>query len=182
MKKSLLKRKCPYHINYWRIVGLRKRGNGRVYIRILPPCLLPPGSKPPPISVQELLQSKILHRVLRRSTVVHSDGAVSYPIVMRKHFKGLRPRAVKHSTMEFVRRIAPTRLKRGSTSPLSGTQSIDSTWKTLDASIPAEVHTKIAHDINPLLEEYMFSWLYRINHRNIDGFQAMVRYMSGCQS
>ena len=171
--KALLKRKVPYFLNYIRVVGMRKRGGGKTYLEFLPPKLLPPGSTPPPISEKELVGSRILHRAKPRSTVFHHDGAWSYDRVIKDKFKKLRSRSVVHANMEFVRPIRSVRLPGGRSSSLSGTQAIDSTWKTLDRSIPSELKTKANHDVNPRLVEYVWSWLYRVNSRNVDGFEKL---------
>ena len=39
--KKLMDNNHPYFINYVRVAGLRERGGGGVYIRFLPPTLLP---------------------------------------------------------------------------------------------------------------------------------------------
>ena len=80
--------------------------------------------------------------------------------------------------MQFVKVVRPLKVGRCSTSSsLSGTQALDSTWRTLDATIPPQVHSKLNHDANPLLEKYTYVWLYRVNHRNEDGFQRLGKYI-----
>ena len=59
----------------------------------------------------------------------------------------------------------------------SGTQCIDSTWRALDQAIPSTLHTKKDHTLNPLLEEYTWCWLYRINHRMVDGFACLGAFV-----
>jgi hypothetical protein len=59
VRKDLLKKKPPYFLNYWKVIGLRKRGGGRVYISFLPPNPVAPGAKPPTLGQKELLQSKL---------------------------------------------------------------------------------------------------------------------------
>ena len=157
--KASLKRKLPYFLNSIRVIGLRKRGGGKTFLKLLPPKLLPLASKPPPISEQELVGSRILHRAKPRSTVFHHDGAWSYDRVIKDKFKKLRSRSVAHANMEFVRPIRAVRLPSGRSASLSGTQAIESTWKTLDRSIPSELKTKANHDVNPRLVEYVYSWL-----------------------
>ncbi len=107
------------------------------------------------------------------STVAPADGAHAYERVIKTQFKKLRHRAVVHSNLEFVRRIAPVRLKSGSTSPMDGTQAVDSTWRTLDDSIPRTLHTKKSHMQNPLLETYAFSWVFRVKSKSLDGFARL---------
>ena len=60
---------------------------------------------------------------------------------------------------------------------MGGTQSIDTTWKSLDKCLPDELCTKKGHKTNPLLEDYIWSWAYRVNHRMCDGFQKMGAYI-----
>ena len=79
--------------------------------------------------------------------------------------------------MEFVRNVRPVALPSGPSSSKAGTENIDSSWKTLNRSIPDEVHTKKYHDLNPRLVEYVWSWVYRINHRNVDGFSCLGGYI-----
>lgn len=167
-----------YYLNYVRVIGLRKRGGGRVILKMLPPKPLPPGSRPPPLSDAELLESRVLRRVHLKACVIHSDGAQAYPSIIRKHFKGLKARAVSHKNMEFVKGVPAVNLgKHWKSSTLTGTQSIDATWGTLDACIPSQLRTKVGNKMNPLLEEYIWSWVYRVNHRNVDGFQTLGRYL-----
>ena len=75
--------------------------------------------------------------------------------------------------MQFVKTIRPVKLPSGSSAALSGTQNIDVTWGSLDSYIPKQVKTKLRHQVNPLLEKYIFSWLYRVNHKNVDGFAQL---------
>ena len=79
--------------------------------------------------------------------------------------------------MEFVKPVRPVRFPSGLSSSSSGTQSIDSTWKQLDKSIPPKLHTKAGHVMNPLLEQYAWCWLYRVNHRMVDGFTTLGSYV-----
>ena len=171
--KALTSTSHPYYLNFIRVIGLRQRGGGPVKLQLLPPHPLPPNSKPPPLSNDELINSRILCHCKPGCTVVHADGAQAYPAIIRKFFRQLRLRAVSHSNLEFVKSVAPVRLKSGLSSCKSGTQCIDSTWCTLDDSIPKQLQTKMKHAMNPLFEEYTFSWLHRINARSADGFELL---------
>ena len=175
--KKLMNKKLPYFLNYIRVVGLRQRGGGRLYLSFLPPKLLPPKSRPPPISEEELINSGILKRAKPGSCVVHTDGAQAYPSVIKRSFRKLRHQSVAHSRMEFVKPVRPVRLPSGWSASSSGTQAIDSTWKQLDKAIPAELHTKAGHVVNPLLEEYTWCWLYRVNNCMGDGFTTLGSYV-----
>ena len=172
-KKAMMSTSHPYFLNFIRVIGIRQRGGGPVKLQFLPPHPLPPNSKPPPLSNDELIKSRILCHCKPGCTVVHADGAQAYPATIRKFFRRLRHRAVSHSNMEFVKSVTPVRLKSGLSSCKAGTQCIDSTWRTLDDSIPTQLHTKLDHAMNPLIEEYTFSWLYRVNARSHDGFQLL---------
>ena len=46
-----------------------------------------------------------------------------------------------------------------------------------DQAIPSTLHTKKDHTLNPLLEEYTWCWLYRINHRMVDGFACLGAFV-----
>ena len=144
--KKLMNKKPPYLLNYIWVVGLLKRGGGRVYMSFLPPKLLPPKSCPPPISEEELIDSGILKLARPGSCVVHTDGAQAYPSVIKRSFRKLRHWSVAHSRMEFIK---PVRPPSGLSSSPWGTQAIDSTWKQIDKATPPELHTKAGHVMNP---------------------------------
>ena len=167
--KKLLKSKHKYFLTYIRVLGLRKRGGGRLFIHMLPPVCLPPKSKPPPESEAEVMQSGLLKRAKKGSAVVHSDGALGIKSALEKT-KRVKHRSVAHKNMEFVRRIKPA-IKGGSS--LSGTQAIDSTWKVLNKFVPSELNTKKDHEMHPLITEYVWSWAYRLNLRNANGFKTL---------
>jgi len=134
-------------------------------------------SKPPPESEEEVLQSGLLKRAKPGSVVIHSDGAQGIKSVLKKHFPKLKHRSVSHKDMEFVRKVRAASLPSGKSASSSGTQAIDTTWKSLGRGIPDEIHTKKDHAMNPVLEDYVWSWLYRVNHRNEDGFAKLGAYM-----
>ena len=129
------------------------------------------------MTAEEVLDSKIFKRAKAGSSVVHSDGARAYETVMKQNFKKLKHRAVAHKSMEFVRKVRAVRLASGLSATSTGTQAIDSTWKTLSQNIPKELSTKKAHGEHPLIRDYAWSWLYRVNHRNVDGFTTLGRYV-----
>ena len=176
--EKLLQKNYPYYLNYVRVAGIRVRGGGKVHLAMLPPVLLPPRSKPPPISNAELLSSRLLKRCAAKSTLIHSDGAQAYPAVIKKFFPRLKTSSVSHSNMEFVKKIAPVKLRGRMSSSMTGTQAIDSTWTTLDDTIPKELHTKANHNLNPRVVDYIYCWLYRVNHRNVDGLRTLGHHMS----
>ena len=175
--KALLKKSHPYSLNYIRVIGLCKRGCGRVFVHFLPPKLLPPKSRPPPVSEQEAIDSGILKRAKPGSCVIHSDIALAYKTVIKSKFPKLKHRSVSHRNKEFVKAVKPVRVPSGLTASSSGTQCIDSTWRSLDQTIPTALHTKKGHTVNPLVEEYTWCWLYRINHRMVDGFASLGAYV-----
>ena len=74
--------------------------------------------------------------------------------------------------------LAPsTTLPSGPSAKSTGTQCIDSTWGTLNKSIPKTLANKRDHAENTLIETYAYSWLYRVNRGNQNGFEALGRRM-----
>ena len=116
----------------------------------------------------------MLKRAKKGSTVIHSDGALGIKAALEKGSR-LKHRSVTHTHMEFARRIQPA-VPGGST--LSGTQAIDSTWKTLNKCIPGQLNTKKCHGMNPLVEDYAWSWVNRLNNRNKDGFMTLGSHIA----
>ena len=98
--------------------------------------------------------------------------------MIKKKFPQLVLRSVSHKNMEFVREVTPVSLPGGESSSLTGTQCIDRTWRSLDASIPLQLKTKKNHDINDQLWLYTLSWLYRVNIVHKDGFENMGKILS----
>ena len=43
----------------------------------------------------------------------------------------------------------------------------------LEKAIPYNVHTKLGHEVNPRIIEYVWAWLYRQNRKNQDGFNCL---------
>ena len=124
-------------------------------------------------------ESGILRHARPGACVVHADGARAYSAVIKPTYPRLKIRSVNHKHMEFVKRVRRVRLPSGRHSAASsGTQAFDSTWKSLDLSIPKEINTKSGHQENPLLEECTYSWLLSINHRNKDGFRVLGGYVA----
>jgi len=58
-------------------------------------------------------------------------------------------------------------------SKVAGTQSIDSIWSTFKNFIPAKIHNKVDHDVNPQLMHYAMSWVYRSSKKNQDGMSIL---------
>eukprot|EP00973_Karenia_brevis_P044681 6186903-Karenia_brevis.AAC.1 len=79
--------------------------------------------------------------------------------------------------MEFTKSIRLVQLPSGRRSSHAGTQAVDVTWKTLDATLPQQLHTQKDHKLNSLLENYVWCLLYRINHSHQDGFETMGSYI-----
>ena len=154
-----------YWMTYVRVIGLRQRGGSHTYLAMLPVKLLRPNARPPPLANDELLESGLLDRC-RKGTVVFSDGAQAYPSVIKAHYRGvLLSRNVAHNRKEYTRRV---RTPAGHSS-LAGTMSIDAVWKSLKASIPSQLKSKTNKKINPLFEDYIWSWLYRHNNSSATG-------------
>jgi len=128
--------------------------------------LVPPGSKPPPLSNSELVESEILDYATARS-VIHADGAQAYPSVIKAKYPKLRLFSVSHKNHEFTRKLRTCRALTGKHSKISGTQSIDSAWRWLDDYVPFAVKTKAGKGkgVNPLLWDYAWSWMWRFNSK-----------------
>ena len=102
--------------------------------------------------------------------MVFSDGAKAYAAVIKELFRGkLINREVSHKKMQFVKKV---RTPMGHSS-LAGTESVDSVWGQLQKAIPHSVNTKKDRQLNPLIEEYTWSWLYRQNRSNGDGMKLL---------
>ncbi len=105
---------------------------------------------------------------------MHSGGAHAYPSVVKKFPPRVKTHKVCHSGVTFVKTVTLARLAGGKRlSSLAGTQAVDSKGRRLDAAVPSQLKTKMDHKMNPDVEKYTFVWLHRVNHRNVDGFQAM---------
>ena len=160
----------PYWRAYVRVIGARVRGGSKTYLKFLPLRLVYPTAKPPPLSNEELINSRILNRLRAKKTVVFTDGAKAYDSIIKSMYRGiLISRAVSHKNMQFCKKVRTT----SGHSKLAGTQSIDSVWSHLQKSIPSSIHTKAGHKMNPLIEDYTWSWLYRQNHKNQDGLKLI---------
>ena len=102
--------------------------------------------------------------------MLHSDGAQAYPAVVKSHFPGLHTKAVSHQDMEFTKKIPW--FKKGH-STLGGTQCIDSTWNALDKFVAPNIPTKKDHAVNDRLLTYLWAGLFRMNHREENGFELL---------
>ena len=163
-----------YFLVHMRVIGMRKRGGRKLYLKLLPYRPVAPGSRPPPLTNEELLESKLLDQLTPGtkviSAVVYTDGAQAYQSVIAEHYPGLISKTVSHSDMEFTRKLKW--FKKGH-STVAGTQCIDSTWGALDQFINDHVKTKADHQVNERLLTYIWSGLCRMNHREDDGLSRV---------
>ena len=156
MSQKLAAKKHPYHLNYIRVVGLRQRGGGRVYLRFLPPKPVAPQAKPPPIGNEELKASGILKHVKEgNASVVHADGAHAYPVMIQRTLKKVKTRAVSHKDMEFVRGVRSIKLKGGRSATKTGTQSIDSLWGG-GRSHMSRINSRYHRSLNERMREHQW--------------------------
>ena len=168
MKKH--EKKPKYWVNHLRVIGLRRRGGSKTYLKFLPPKLCKPGSRPPPLENEELRECGLLRRATKKS-VIFTYGAQAYSSVIREDFRGkLIHRHVSHVKHQFTKAV---RTPKGR-SKIAGTESIDSVWGTLTKSVPSTLHTKVNGSINPLLYKYVWSWLYRLNRKNQNGYKHLA--------
>jgi hypothetical protein len=169
-----------YYQLFVRVAGLRTRGRGKLYLRLLKNhVLVPPKSRPPPESIEELLDADLL-RHAGKGSMVHPDGAPAYKAVMkhpRYKSKKLRmPKTpVSHKENEYTKPVP----KKVGFSSLTGTQCIDRVWKELDRAIPATLHRKRDHVLNPEIMDRVWAWLHRYNAAPVDdGFEHLGSLVS----
>lgn len=174
-KRAANLRKAKYFLMYLRILALRKRGSGKIYIAFGDDVLLPPRSRPPPENIEEVLRSKLLDRAAEKS-VIHFDGALAWQSAIRTRYahKKFKVRKVVHHKMEFVAKCRRVRLPNGTrSSSLTGTQCIDGSWASLSGYIPKGMPSKFkGGPVNPALYDHIFEWLWWTNHKSTCGFDA----------
>jgi len=163
----------PYYILYIRVAGVKQRGNGKLFIAFFKHhVLLPPKSRPPPESFEELVETEVVKRVGKRSHG-HADGAQGFRKLAKlaKDKKKVKAHTVVHSENQFTKRIRKVKGFSG----LAGTQSIDRTWKEMDRCIPSTMNRKTKeHTINTEIYQRVWSWLWRYNNAPcLDGFTRL---------
>ena len=127
---------------YWqghiRIVGLKQR-DGDGIVALLPMKLVPPGSSPPPESKAEVIESKLLKRIVRkRPAGLFSDGAKAWLAALKEPgMKQVRKLAVAHRKRQWTKKF-PMAKKSKSLSRTGGTQCIDRWWEGVDSFIPKQ--------------------------------------------
>jgi hypothetical protein len=148
------------YILHHRIIGVCKRGGG-LAIKMLPPKLVPKGGRPPVESAEEIKQSGLLRRIPRRGKhVLHTDGAASWPKAIRElGLTGVLSRQCNHTMKKFSHPVE-TPPKH---SKLSGTMSVDGRWKSAQDFVPKQLAGKKDGNVNPGVERYVWSWLWRHN-------------------
>lgn len=108
--------------------------------------------------------------------MLHFDGAPAWPsaIKVRYKHKKFRVRKVVHKKMEFVKKCRRVRLPRtGSLSAsLTGTQSIDSTWRTVKYYTSRVKAKTTSKSLNVGLYDAVYEWVWWANRPNQDGFAA----------
>jgi len=173
-KRANRLRRAKYYLLHIRVLGLRKRGSGKVFMAFGDDILVPPRSRPPPENLDEVLKSDLFKRVQNKATV-HFDGAQAWPAAIRKkyRYKQFKLRHVSHSRMEFVKKCRRVRNVNGRLgASKTGTQMIDATWGSLSKFINHGIHTKKQKQVNPALYESMWEWLWWVNRVNVNGFDV----------
>ena len=82
--------------------------------------------------------------------------ALLYMIVKGMKKNSVRSFHVKHTKMEFVKKV-----KKGAGHILTGTQCIDRFWQSVDSYIPSSVQSKRDMTVNPRLLMYLYSYIWR---------------------
>ena len=153
-----------------RILGVRKRGGIRTWIRVAPFRPVAPGARPPPECTEEIVTSGILSHVKPGSSAMYADGAKAWPTAAKQIGLRIKTVQVAHSRMEFTRKVPF--FKTGH-STQGGTMSIDSKWTAFERLIPSTVHTKKGSVVNEKLYTYLYAAVYRLNHKGEDGFKLV---------
>lgn len=152
-----------YWQGYLRVAGVKQR-DGAGVIAVLPVKLTPPAAAPPPETTEEILDSGLLENInAKKPSVLHSDGAKSWPKANKKvHGKKVEHAAVSHKNFQFVKRLRTKKQPVGGARS-AGTQCIDRWWESLDAYVPKQLTSKTAKggDINTALFDYCFSFVWR---------------------
>ena len=139
-----------------RMIGVTERG-GKLVVRPLPDKLIAPASAPPPEAEAEIESTGILN-VVSKKAILYTDGAPGWPKAAKRLRRDIKVRQVSHKKQEMVRRV-----RMNSHVRMAGTQTIDSTWKHLDRYVPATLKVKIHGKVNPLLWQYVYSFVWRRN-------------------
>lgn len=151
-----------------RVAGIcaRAGSGGKLAISVIGDKLVLPNSKPPPESVAEVRESRLLTQTKRDGvkSVLFHDGIESWKSVAREQAPWLMHRNVVHSKLEFTRPVETPR----SRSSLAGTQSLDKRWDHLDNYIPPQIAIKWNHGVHETIWQYVFSWLWRHNRPHSD--------------
>ena len=119
--------------------------------------LVPPGAAPPPESEADIVKCDLLSRIGRGSQFF-TDGAPAWDSVVRRTRKDLKHMKVIHKKNELVRKV-----QLGSRVHMAGTQVIDRLWQTLDGYIPSGMTAKKGKKVNPVVWQYVYSFLWRHN-------------------
>ncbi|CAE7627147.1 unnamed protein product, partial [Symbiodinium sp. KB8] len=124
-----LEKKLPKpesHYRCWvRILGLCERKTRKLILAPIPDKVVTLKAKPPPESKQEIEESGLLQHI-RRPAKVYSDGALSWPPVLRA--RNLPFAETCHQNHQYTKELAGGSRKF---SKLAGTQCLDRRWGVL---------------------------------------------------
>ena len=147
------------HVRY---AALAERA-GRVTVCALPMRLVGPHAPPPPEAFDELRDAGLLSRCHKRA-FLFCDGAHSWPKLVKHHNlenkAHIKLEEVIHYKGQFTKDVK--KRARGQSS-IAGTQSIDSRWRWLKHYVPHSIKGRVSRDVNPKLNDYVFSWQFRSN-------------------
>ena len=151
------------HIRY---AALCERA-GRISVINLPEKVVAPATPPPPEAFEEMKTAGLLNRIDKKA-FLFCDGAHAWKLLVNEHNKthGARVRLtnVSHYKGEYTKTVLNR--ARGQAA-LAGTQSIDSRWRWLKKYVPHSVKARAPkgcpNPVNPLLDEYVYSWQWRTN-------------------
>ena len=87
-----------------------------------------------------------------------TDGSASWTEVVKRTRPDLKHVKVVHKKSQFVRKK-----ELNSKVFYAGTQTIDRFWGSLDKYVPSTCKAKVDHMINPVLWQYVYSFMWRHN-------------------
>lgn len=143
-----------------------------------------PNGPPPPEAFEELLAVRLLHRCTNKANLF-TDGAHAWGKLTKRHNKDHRTKInlkeVAHYKGQYTKRVPKSR--RGQ-STIAGTQSLDQRWRWLKNYVPHSLTAKLNHDFNERLDDYVFSYQFRVNAQIRGGslWEALGAAVSGLRA
>ena len=116
-----------------------------------PLTLVPKGAKPPPESVQEVLDSELFSRTQRKS-ICYADGARAWPAAAKQVRKGFKFKQVSHVRSQFTKKTRKY---------VYGTQTLDRAWMWMKRFLGHGLKSRVRDQVNPALLHKCFQFVWR---------------------